>query len=126
MSAPIQIRLVDQLAIQPFTLAAVDSPECVVTIRPASSVITAELAEFFRGPQGPAGNGGSGGSDLSFEFRQTSASATWNIVHNFGRYPAVMVVDSAGDLILTDISFPSANNIIIRFSAATTGSAYLS
>lgn len=126
MTSPLNLN--DTLELPSIVLTAPDSTECNVVVTSPPETLAIELAEILRGPAGPAGppGSGSGGSDQSLTFTQSSASATWNIVHNFGRYPAVMVVDSAGDLILADVSFPSANNIIIRFSAATTGSAYLS
>jgi hypothetical protein len=127
MTTPLKLNLNDTLELPSIVLTAPDSTECNVVVTSPPETFAIELAEIFRGPQGPAGSGGgSGGSEQSLTFTQASASATWNITHNFGRYPAVMVVDSAGDLILADVSFTSVNVVIIRFSAPTTGSAYLS
>lgn len=75
------------------------------------------------GMQGPAGVGGAGAYR---EHVQSSAAATWSILHNFGRHPAaVLVTDAAGNGMLADISLFSTNEIRISFAVATAGRAYL-
>ena len=72
------------------------------------------------GEQGPAGPGQS-----TYTHNQNQASATWVIPHNLGRHPSVVVIDSAGSLIIPDVQYDSANQVTVRFSAAFGGKAYL-
>jgi hypothetical protein len=62
----------------------------------------------------------------SLEFRQQSPAITWTIVHNLNRFPAITIIDSAGDLILANIAYPDRNTAVVTFNAATSGTAYLS
>lgn len=78
------------------------------------------------GIQGPPGATGSPtGSDLHYMHDQMVASATWNIVHNLNKYPSVAVVDSAGSEVEGAVRYTSPNNVIVEFSAAFGGKAYL-
>jgi len=79
------------------------------------------------GPQGPAGPDGPPGpaGGAGFVFSQITPSTVWTINHDLGRYPAVTLVDSAGDAMMTDYDYVDANTIIVTFSAATAGTAYL-
>jgi hypothetical protein len=66
-----------------------------------------------------------GTGDLNFVYTQTVASASWNIVHNLGKYPSVSIVDSSGNLVVGDVNYISLNELIVTFSAAFSGQAYL-
>ena len=55
-----------------------------------------------------------------------SPSDTWEIHHNLGYNPNATCIDSAGNVIEGDISYPDENTIVIRFIGATMGKAYLS
>ncbi len=61
----------------------------------------------------------------SYTHNQSSASATWNITHNLNRFPAVTIVDSAGDVVIADINHTNSNNLIINFGSSFSGKAYL-
>ena len=61
----------------------------------------------------------------TFTFNQASPSATWNITHSLDRYPAVSVVDSAGTVVIGEVQYIDSNNLIVRFSSAFAGKAYL-
>lgn len=76
------------------------------------------------GIQGPPGTGGTG-SDLHYTHDQMVASATWNIVHNLNKYPSVAVVDSAGSEVEGSVMYVTPNRVIVEFSAAFGGKAYL-
>jgi|TARA_R110000744_G_scaffold152260_2_gene266246 hypothetical protein len=52
-------------------------------------------------------------------------SATWTVVHNLGKYPAVSVVDTGGTVVVGEITYISNNEIEILFQAAFGGKAYL-
>lgn len=61
----------------------------------------------------------------TFIFTQSSASASWLIVHNLGQYPSVTVVDSAGTLVDGDITYVDSNTVRVDFTAGFAGVAYL-
>jgi hypothetical protein len=56
---------------------------------------------------------------------QGSASTTWVIPHNLGIYPAVTVVNSAGDLCEGEVRYDNANQVTLTFGAPFSGTAYL-
>lgn len=68
---------------------------------------------------------GGGGGDLRYHHVQGSASATWVITHNLGKYPVATVIDSAGSEVEGDLTYDSLNQITITFSAGFSGDAYL-
>lgn len=58
---------------------------------------------------------------------QATASASWTINHNLGYYPGgVSIVDSAGSKVYGDVTFISENQLVINFSSAFGGKAYIS
>jgi hypothetical protein len=94
---------------------------------PVNVVITPGLP----GATGPAGKEGKegklseGSGDLHYVFTQGSPSAKWEINHKLGKYPSVLVEDSANDEIEGDIEYVNANELIITFSGSFSGKAYL-
>lgn len=76
------------------------------------------------GPQGATGPQGPPGTDKHYTHDQMTASDTWTVVHNLGKFPAVSVVDSAGSEVEGLISHVSNNSLILEFSAAFSGKAY--
>lgn len=60
-----------------------------------------------------------------FTFAQGPASDTWVVKHLLGRFPAVTVVDSAGNVVEGGVRYDSADQITLSFSAPFSGSAYL-
>lgn len=57
---------------------------------------------------------------------QASASASWTVTHNLGRFPSITVVDTSGNRILGfEAVYDSANQVTLTFSAAFSGKAYL-
>jgi len=65
------------------------------------------------------------GQDLSYIHYQLYASSTWVVVHNLGKFPSVSVVDSAGTLVVGNVTYLSANQLIITFHSPFGGTAYL-
>jgi hypothetical protein len=65
------------------------------------------------------------GADASYIFNQGSASDTWVINHNLGKFPNVTVIDSSGDEIEGNINYVNNQQIVLMFSAAFSGKAYL-
>ncbi len=60
-----------------------------------------------------------------FIFDQGLPSAIWTITHNLEKFPSVSVVDTAGTIIMGEVSYDSINQLTINFSSATSGKAYL-
>jgi hypothetical protein len=77
------------------------------------------------GPEGPTGPQGSAGG--TYRHIQGSALETWTITHNLGFFPNVTVVDSTGHEIWPgDVTYTSMTTLVLTFSSAVGGEAYLS
>lgn len=63
--------------------------------------------------------------DVTYEHEQHVASDTWVISHNLAKYPAVTIVDSSGDECEGGVNHVSVNQMIVTFSAAFSGRAFL-
>ena len=77
------------------------------------------------GPTGPAGADGSGAANTTVVHDQASASATWTITHNQGRYPSIDIIDSAGNHVIGDIKHNSVNQLVATFDNAFAGKAII-
>jgi len=113
-----------EVSTAPITVEVVEEDiEIVVT----EEVIQVEVGAF--GPQGPQGPQGPPGAttaaNLFYVHNQPVASATWTINHNLGGNPTAVVQDSAGTTCEGNFSYPSLNQMIITFSAAFSGVAYV-
>lgn len=60
-----------------------------------------------------------------FIYTQSVASATWTVNHNMGKRPSVSIVDSSGDEVIAEVNHVSTNQLVITFSTAFSGVAYL-
>lgn len=56
---------------------------------------------------------------------QASPTDEWTIVHSLGGYPSVMVVDTARTVVIGEVLYNSTSEIVVSFSAAFSGYAYL-
>lgn len=56
---------------------------------------------------------------------QTVAAAVWTITHNLGKYPSVSIVDSANDEVIGEVRYTNTNEVVVTFSAAFSGKAFL-
>jgi len=63
--------------------------------------------------------------DAHVVHQQLAPATEWTIAHNLGKYPAVTVVDSAGNWLIGDTQYLDANTLKVIFSAAFAGVAYL-
>ena len=63
--------------------------------------------------------------DKNYVFQQNQALDKWVINHNMNKYPAVSVIDSAGNEVIGDIEYIDENNLIIKFSGGFSGKATL-
>jgi hypothetical protein len=108
------------------TIVTIDQQNVDVAINETIAAIDIGVS----GPQGAKGDKGDPGevrfSDLSFVYEQVSASTTWNIVHNLNFVPNITVVDSAGTVVEGSYSYPNLTTVILSFSNAFAGKAYLS
>ena len=75
------------------------------------------------GPQGPAGTFAVG--DVAYTHTQAVSSSTWTINHNLGFNPVAVVLDSGGTQCEGSIAYPSINQMVITFTGAFTGVAYI-
>lgn len=113
-----------EVSATPITVEVIEEDiEIVVT----EEIIQVEVGAF--GPQGPQGPQGPPGAttaaNLFYVHNQSTASATWTINHNLGGNPTAVVHDSAGTQCEGNFSYPSINQMIITFSAAFSGVAYV-
>lgn len=70
---------------------------------------------------GPQGNA----AQVFYTHTQAVASSVWTINHNLGGEPTAVVLDSAGTQCEGTFSYPSRNTMVITFTAAFTGTAYV-
>lgn len=56
---------------------------------------------------------------------QSSPTATWTINHSLGGYPSVSVVDSAKTVVFGEVQYASTTQVVVNFSTAFSGYAYL-
>jgi hypothetical protein len=75
------------------------------------------------GPQGPAG--AFTPSDIAYTHTQAVSSAVWTINHNLGFNPVAVVLDSGGTQCEGSITYPTVNQMVITFTGAFTGVAYI-
>jgi hypothetical protein len=61
----------------------------------------------------------------TFIFDQPTAAATWTIKHNLGKWPVASVVDSAKQVVVGTVDYLDNNTIVINFTAAMAGQAFL-
>lgn len=79
------------------------------------------------GPQGPQGEQGiPGGATASYVHTQAVPASVWTIPHNLGFRPNVIVVDTLGRIVEGDVAWPDVNTIVLTFSAAFGGQAFVS
>tara|TARA_B110000908_G_scaffold53651_1_gene65423 strand:- start:763 stop:1461 length:699 start_codon:yes stop_codon:yes gene_type:complete len=63
--------------------------------------------------------------DLNFTFTQATAQSVWTITHNLGKFPSVSIIDSAGTNVIGQVDYTNNNELILTFTAAFAGVAYL-
>ena len=61
----------------------------------------------------------------TFEFTQGVPATTWNIQHNLGKFPSITVIDTGNTVVVGEYNYTSNTNVILTFSAAFAGKAYL-
>ena len=61
----------------------------------------------------------------TFIFTQNVPATTWNIQHNLGKFPSITVIDTGDTVVTGEYNYTSNTNVILTFSAAFAGKAYL-
>lgn len=56
---------------------------------------------------------------------QNSASDTWEIIHNLNKKPLITVVDENDEIVFGDVNYVNDNIVVVRFTSAFSGKAYL-
>jgi hypothetical protein len=73
------------------------------------------------GPQGIPG----AGTTIFYVHTQASPSSVWTINHNLNGNPTAVVLDSAGTQCEGTFSYPTLNQMVITFTSAFSGTAYI-
>lgn len=66
-----------------------------------------------------------GSKDKHYRHVQGASTNFWVIPHNLGKFPSVVVKDSAGTTVIGEINYVDENNITLIFSGAFSGEAFL-
>ena len=68
----------------------------------------------------------SGNNSTTYTHIQSIPEAVWVINHTFtGKFPSATVVDSAGTVVIGDVAYVGANQVVLTFNAAFSGKAFL-
>ena len=70
--------------------------------------------------------------DKNILHTQSSASNSWTVNHNMGKYPSVSIVECNptanevdGDLVIGEVTYNSINQLTIKFASPIRGVAYI-
>ena len=61
----------------------------------------------------------------TFEFDQGVPATTWDITHNLAKFPSITVIDTGNTVVTGEYNYVTNNRVILTFSAAFAGKAYL-
>lgn len=100
-------------------LTVATAPLSLVAQAPDALRVT--LVPALKGDKGDPGEDG----DKHYRHVQSTPEASWVIDHNLGKFPAVSVVDSGGTEVEGNVQYPSQHRVIVSFTAAFAGEAYL-
>jgi hypothetical protein len=100
----------------------------IIVVQPVTPNITVEpiipVVEITApGPQGQPGQFTP--ADIAYTHTQAVSSAIWTINHNLGFNPVAVVLDSGGTQCEGSITYPTVNQMVITFTGAFTGVAYI-
>jgi hypothetical protein len=114
----------------PFSLSAANNTSFVISDGTTSDgIITGETLTFESANSGLAiavsNDKLTFTAKLGYVFVQSTPSATWIINHDLNKYPSVSIVDSANDEVIGEVNYTSTTQVIISFSAAFSGKAFL-
>ena len=90
-----------------------------VTTGPAAATITGTSVDPVLNLVLPSGG--------SYRHTQGTPATTWTINHNLGYEPGgVAIVDSGGTIVTGTVTYASVNQIVVSFTSAFGGKAYIS
>jgi hypothetical protein len=92
----------------------------VVEQVPVTTVIEVGIG----GPQGPPGSAGA--APQAYTHTQMIPASVWTIDHNLGYIPNIRVKNTLGETCWGEVDAPTVNQLVVTFSAAFAGWAYLS
>lgn len=92
------------------------TPDSLIVVQPIVPTVTVTAP----GPQGVSAT-----AQVFYTHVQATSSATWVINHNLNGEPTAVVLDSAGTNCEGTFSYPSKNQMVITFTSAFTGTAYV-
>ncbi len=96
------------------------------TAQTGSSAVTTSAAVTQSTTSTASTGTGSTSTALTYNYPQQVAESVWSIQHNLNSYPAIVVIDTAGDYVEGSINYDSLNHVTITFSVPLSGIAYLS
>lgn len=113
-----------------------EDPPPKVVQKTTTQIVTRSSPTGPRGPEGPQGEPGTPGEQgppgtldvdsVSYEHVQVPVTADWEITHNLNFYPQVFAFDSAGTAVEGDVEHIDVNSLVVHFTSAFAGGAYLS
>jgi hypothetical protein len=65
-----------------------------------------------------------GKGDAHYTHTQSTPEAVWEVAHNLGKKPSVIVVDSADTVVMGEIEYINLNSVRLTFAGAFSGKAY--
>jgi hypothetical protein len=122
MEETIQVTI--QAGEEVLTVLTTEVAAVAVNIAESEAVAVTVTHEGQQGAKGEKGDQGLSGG--AYEHQQAVPAAEWHITHPLGYRPAVTVVDSAGTMVVGEVTYTGVSTLTISFSAAFAGSAYLS
>lgn len=89
-------------------------------------IVTPIINQITVASPGPQGQPGAfDPADIFYVHTQGSSSAVWTINHNLNGNPTAVVLDSAGTQCEGTFSYPTLNQMVITFTGAFSGTAYV-
>ena len=79
------------------------------------------IANAFNVSGGTGSSGGSGSSDGTIQQVTFTNQTSVTINHNFEHFPTVIILDSSGNVVHSDIRHTSSTQILINFVKSLTG-----
>ena len=92
-----------------------------LTLTPIAGNGTFDINKFYDFAVFTLGTQGS----TTFEFDQGDPATTWDITHNLGKFPSITVIDTGNTVVTGEYNYVSNIRVILTFSAAFAGKAYL-
>jgi hypothetical protein len=68
---------------------------------------------------------GDNSGDKTFVYDQAVPATTWTVQHGLNKFPSITVVDTGDTVVIGNYTYVDNNNVILEFSAAFAGKAYI-